>query len=947
MTNYGNAKKWLACCLLLLAATLGSQGGNTVPYVYMSDTLDVISNVVMVRFKPGEAYSSAVASKKLGSPFLVMSQLLPSRYASRQHTEGSASLSTRPISPLEYAEESLLRTFRVRFSDSVHPVQMADKIMTHPSVEYAEAIVVDRVHAIPNDPLQSIQHYLRTTKADQAWQIWQGDTNTAIAVLDNAFAVSHEDLDKNRFIRSGEIPSNGIDDDGNGFVDDFNGYNMAWADDGTPPYQVENPRASSHGTEVAGLAAPSTNNSRGIAGIAFRCRWFPVRVARADRSGIEYGYQGILYAALNNFPVINCSWGSVKPFSPIDQSVIDYAIARNSVVVASGGNHGSWAPNYPSAYVGVLGVGETNADDYIQSSSGRGINAHVYAPGRDAVTTTSPSGYGSVGSVGTSFAAPLASALVALVRSRYPSLTVLQTLAFVRNTTDDIMSINAGADPSWSHFSAGRINAHKAMSTDPLTIPGVLVLEMAVTRRGSSERVVTYSKGDTLFLSFKMTSLLGRAGDVNVFLSPAGGTGWSVSMIDDEHIVESVGSDTTFWSPTFRMIVHDWSADNTDLSLRVECSASEIQQSPSFFNLRAPNLMATFASTDIIVSAGNNGTYGFSDGSKNKHGLGLLWRNRFQLLNHSGFAFRNGDDVTAAYSPSGNFGVDVFTTVLPYLRLPDTASAVYQYASSAGTDIVNVHIRQSNLFDAINPSAAYIDFMVTNNVSTTTLRNVVCGMILDFDLGYAALDNVMEDVTDSLSHGVPGVRAMLISRVNFPAWVGLAVQPLSSNTVGHLSGSLYSQTSLVRELTKTDATLSSAVGDIVAFAGIRHQSGLAYGDSIVFRVTYIVDTSRERTLDSLSRVISVPVGVSQPSEGSQHDLRHPYPNPAEDRIFVPLRPGDIKLTVVDMLGRIVMVRHCDKEAECMLTTKGWLAGTYSILVTDNQSTRRNLISVIR
>ena len=120
---------------------------------------------------------------------------------------------------------------------------------------------------------------------------------------------------------------------------------------------------------------------------------------------------------------MNCSWGFAKPPSPIDQSVVDYCEENNVVVVASSGNHGedfptaAWARlNYPAAYEGVIGVGETNAADYIETGTGLGLNADVLAPGRDAITTSSGGGYSRQGVQGSSFAAPQVTGMVGLIR---------------------------------------------------------------------------------------------------------------------------------------------------------------------------------------------------------------------------------------------------------------------------------------------------------------------------------------------------------------------------------------------------------------------------------------------------------------------------------------------------------------------------------------------------
>ena len=109
--------------------------------------------------------------------------------------------------------------------------------------------------------------------------------------------------------------------------------------------------------------------------------------------GIVYGYESIMYCALNDIDVVNCSWGGFSS-SCINQSIIDYAVARGVAVVAAAGNHGTATPFYPGAYNGVLNVGVTNPDDDVISMTGHGPTVDIMAPGQQTWTTSSDSTYG-------------------------------------------------------------------------------------------------------------------------------------------------------------------------------------------------------------------------------------------------------------------------------------------------------------------------------------------------------------------------------------------------------------------------------------------------------------------------------------------------------------------------------------------------------------------------
>lgn len=153
-----------------------------------------------------------------------------------------------------------------------------------------------------------------------------------VAVIDNGVDQTHEDLKASIAVNSGEIPGNFIDDDNNGAVDDYNGYNLAWEDDGTQPGVTYNNGAGGHGTNVAGIVSATTNNALGIAGIANRCKLFPIKAAPVNTGSIVYGYEGMIYAAQRGFKVINCSWGSqsrsgfVKPTASSTKALLITAL---------------------------------------------------------------------------------------------------------------------------------------------------------------------------------------------------------------------------------------------------------------------------------------------------------------------------------------------------------------------------------------------------------------------------------------------------------------------------------------------------------------------------------------------------------------------------------------------------------------------------------------------
>ncbi|MFH1088786.1 MAG: S8 family serine peptidase, partial [Patescibacteria group bacterium] len=183
----------------------------------------------------------------------------------------------------------------------------------------------------PNDPRFSEQINLNQVKVPPAWDVTVGNSNQVIAIIDTGVNSDHEDLLYRIWINNDETPNNGIDDDNNGYIDDYKGYNMSWTVDASAPDNTIN--TDTHGTNVTGIAAATTNNGLGIAGVGYKCRFFPIKASKYGSTSIRYGYQSMIYAAIRGCKVLNCSWGSVKPFSDIDQTVVDFAIAHDMVIV--------------------------------------------------------------------------------------------------------------------------------------------------------------------------------------------------------------------------------------------------------------------------------------------------------------------------------------------------------------------------------------------------------------------------------------------------------------------------------------------------------------------------------------------------------------------------------------------------------------------------------------
>ena len=312
---------------------------------------------------------------------------------------------------------------------------------------------------VPNDPQNSLQDYLAIIKAYDAWNVTKGNPDIIIAISDNGVDYDHEDLTANHYLNLAD-PIDGLDNDGNGRVDDYYGYDIADGDN--------DPSSSSdsHGTMVAGIASASANNGTGIAGVGYNSSYYPIKVFRSS-TGLSFGtYESITYAAELGIDVINLSWGSVGTYSETLQDIINSAVLENDlVIVAAAGNTNAELDFYPASYDNVLSVGASDNLDQKAGFATYSYHIDLMAPGVATYSTRIDDQYGT--DQGSSFAAPQVAGTAALVRAEFPELDAVQVMERIRVTTDDIYDV-VGNSGYYGQLGTGRLNVFRAVSEENL-----------------------------------------------------------------------------------------------------------------------------------------------------------------------------------------------------------------------------------------------------------------------------------------------------------------------------------------------------------------------------------------------------------------------------------------------------------------------------------------------
>ena len=341
---------------------------------------------------------------------------------------------------------------------------------------------------IPNDPFLTDQWYVddggvADVRLPLAWDTERGSASVRIGIMDTGVDLTHPDLASQIWTLPGEIPGNGVDDDGDGYVDDVHGWDFGDGDNDPNPHAVIDTLdygvdVGFHGTMVAGIASAATDNAEGIAGAGWHCSIVPLKVVNTNGDILLSAVsEAFGWASAHHLEVLNMSFGTAdQPGVPeYFQALVDQATAAGVLCVSSAGNADTSAVNYPAGCNGVLSVGSTDPDNTRSTFSNWGPTVRIAAPGSSMWSALcqnyviddfsqlfyevffywdgyNPYMYGD----GTSFAAPLVSGVCALVRSRHPDWPPLTVLSQVI-ASGDALAFDKPIGP--------KLNAARAMST--------------------------------------------------------------------------------------------------------------------------------------------------------------------------------------------------------------------------------------------------------------------------------------------------------------------------------------------------------------------------------------------------------------------------------------------------------------------------------------------------
>jgi len=507
----------LSFILLLIGGTVGFAqeatmftGDRTRLHDDIPDFVGYVPNAIVVKFDPSVVRGfnkSLFAAGKTGNRVIdVMNQRFDAKVVQEMFPKASAKL-------YKGKQIDLSGYIRIRFNIEHNDIEKVVAEYSRLSgVLKAEPIAIHTIHAIPNDPRFPDQWHLnqandRDIDAPEAWDIETGNEAIIVGILDTGVRYFHKDLGGsnasyanptnavgNMWINWAEKNGTpGVDDDGNGFIDDWIGWDFVdgagstfqpvWpGEDGNE--QDNDPRDfNGHGTHCAGNVGAITNNGyatasasggwggngNGVKVMALRIGWS----ARYWRnSNIEVGFvrmdfaaQALYYAADNGANIVSCSWGSSNSSGLAE--AIDYFLASGGLIFKSAGNSNNESADYMCGRSDVISVASTDQNDCKSDFSSYGTWVKIAAPGTAIMSLyhnhDDPQNDYIATMDGTSMASPIAASVAALIWSQNPGWSASQVKQKLYDSADNIYNLSCNSSYN-GKLGAGRVNAYNAVA---------------------------------------------------------------------------------------------------------------------------------------------------------------------------------------------------------------------------------------------------------------------------------------------------------------------------------------------------------------------------------------------------------------------------------------------------------------------------------------------------
>jgi len=622
------------------------------------------------------------------------------------------------------AKTDLSLIYDVFYTAKVSPIKAAEWMSSTGAVEYAEPAFIAKPLGVPNDALIGKQWHLAAIKAYDAWDLNTGTGNKTVAIIDTGVDWDHPDL-ADAIELNLEDPIDGLDNDENGYIDDYRGWNFY--DDNNDPNEL----SWSHGTHVAGLAGAITNNEIGVAGSGYSCKILAIK--SGNQLELTHGYEGIVYAVKRNADVINCSWGSTD-YTSLGHDVVKYASEEGKLVVCGGGNNNNDYNFYPAAFPEAMAVSAADSLTNKATFSSFYYDMDISAPGQVVFSTKNDTyDYDN----GTSMSSPIVAGAAALVLDHFGYMPPAQLKAQLMETATNIDSLNLNS--AYAHrLGAGLLNMKAALDS---MVELSIGMENYIVSDNDDE---VYVVGDEISIGIELINYLGPSPPITVKLS----------LLDDlAELVDSVkffpalseNGRVNNMNDRFIVKVVNQRKYNEFIDLRLDIVADEYQRTEHLRVLINPDFVNVTVN-DISTTVSSMGHVGYANNSRTA-GLGLQLENEGNFLYEAGLLI--GTEVFGYTKVADRVRGEEYTdrdfwpiTVIQKDQTP-TNTAFYAQGrfndTSAISDEIGLEMTQQvwAFEESGHRNYAIVEYTITN-VSEKDLNDLQVGMYADWDILNAA-----------------------------------------------------------------------------------------------------------------------------------------------------------------------------------------------------------------
>lgn len=819
--------------------------------------------------------------------------------------------------------------YEIKINASQNLKKAINSLLATGLLDYAEPHYVQKLMYAPNDPSTSLQYYLDRINAFEAWDISQSDTNIVIGITDTGTDLFHEDLINSLKLNYFD-PIDGIDNDSDGYTDNYYGWDLG-ENDNTPQCN-----ANFHGLHSAGISSATVDNNTGIAGIGFKAKYLPVKIADANGT-LNSSYEGIVYAVDHGCQIVNCSWGG-SGASQFGQDIVNYAaINCNALVIASAGNNGDDVLFYPASYQNVLNVAATDQLDHKKANSTYGITIDVCAPGEDILSTWIGNTY--VASGGTSTAAPVVSGAAAIVKSHFPTYSGIQIGEQLRATADNIDTI--GFNAAWAgKLGKGRINLYRAL-TDT-NVVSIVLTNSNVTDNNDNAYII----GDTLTITGEFTNYLAPANAVAVTMSSSSPF---VQMIDS---TVSLGNLNTLQlistnSSPFKASILNGAPINATVEFKLTITDNA---GHSFINYIAIVINVDFINiniNDVATTFTSKGNIGFNNNAS--QGLGFIY-NSNNLLYESGLLIGSGPN-NVSDRVRGLSGNDVdFSSIINVSRIIPGVFSEFDVAGSfndagAAANALPVKVLQHAYAWSTIGNTKYVIFKYRIiNTGSVLLSNLYAGAFADWDIMNSNLNKGAYDAANKMGYCFSTQASGLYAGIKLLSGSAPAVHYAMDNTSGGgggidpTGGISTSEKYTALSTNRPNAGGAGSGNDVIEFMS----SGpftISPNDTIEVAFAYIAGDSLSDLQNSAAaaqvKYDNNPVTVKNTAV---HNVDFKlFPNPAADVLNIAPGYGNLincTIKLIDVQGKVIQEIPVIKQQPLVqLSLTGIDNGIYFLQVT--------------